>query len=308
MTQTITSDIDFINNLSRRTLTTDEVYTFPLVLCDNDIDRDFECFSIASLERLQTLFVGKTGIFDHNPKGSNQTARIYKTQVCDDTTKQTATGQPYFYLKAWAYIVKCEKNNDLILEIDAGIKKEVSVGCKAISSICSVCGQDTKKDRCSHIPGTTYEQAVCYRTLEQIEDAYEWSFVAVPAQIHAGVTKQFNERGDGNMDIQTIIEKSTQSITLSTRQTCELKQYLKEIQSMADLGKLYTNQLKNEVISAYAFSEPSLSMDIIKSVTEKMSLHELLAYQKTLKNKVERPYVQLHTPTQNSDFQSEFKL
>lgn len=308
MIPTTDIEIDLINNLSRRTLSTDEVYAFPLILCDNDIDRDFECFSKESLEALQPLFVGKTGIFDHNPKGSNQTARIYKTQVCNDPTKQTATGQAYFYLKAWAYIVRCEKNNDLILEIDAGIKKEVSVGCKANSAICSICGQDSKKNRCSHIAGTTVEQTLCYYTLEQIEDAYEWSFVAVPAQVNAGITKHFKERSEKFMDIQTVIEKSAQSITLSTKQTGELKQYLQELQALADVGKVYKEQLKQDVVCAYAFSEPTLSMDIIKSVTEKMSFEELLAYQKSLKSKTERPYLQLATIPENANLQSDFKM
>ena len=38
-------DMKLINEYSRRTLTKDEVYTFSVVLCDNDIDRDFESCS-----------------------------------------------------------------------------------------------------------------------------------------------------------------------------------------------------------------------------------------------------------------------
>ena len=39
-------DMNLINEYSRRTLTKDEVYTFSVVLCDNDIDRDFERFTV----------------------------------------------------------------------------------------------------------------------------------------------------------------------------------------------------------------------------------------------------------------------
>ena len=41
----IESQMRKINMLSRRELTQDDVYIFPVVLCDNDVDRDFEQFS-----------------------------------------------------------------------------------------------------------------------------------------------------------------------------------------------------------------------------------------------------------------------
>ena len=77
------AELEQISRFARRPLKPEEVYLFSLVLCDNDVDRDLECFPRASLEKLAELFVGKTGIFDHNPKGENQTARIYKTQVLE---------------------------------------------------------------------------------------------------------------------------------------------------------------------------------------------------------------------------------
>ena len=42
----------------------EEVYTFSVVLCDNEVDRDGECFTKETLEELAKLFVGKTGILD----------------------------------------------------------------------------------------------------------------------------------------------------------------------------------------------------------------------------------------------------
>ena len=41
----------------------------------------------------------------------------------------TAVGDGYCWLKAWAYLLRTEKNADLIAEIEGGIKREVSVGC-----------------------------------------------------------------------------------------------------------------------------------------------------------------------------------
>ena len=56
----VTNDeMALINAYSRRTLTKDEVYVFGVVLCDNDIDRDNERFTVESLFELEKLFVGK---------------------------------------------------------------------------------------------------------------------------------------------------------------------------------------------------------------------------------------------------------
>lgn len=120
-----------INSFTRRNFTEKELYTFPVTLCDNDIDRDGEAFSDAALEQMQGLFVGKTGIFDHDPKGENQSARIYDTEIITDPEKVTAFGAPYKYLRGKAYMVRTDANKSLIAEIDAGIKKEVSVSCSA---------------------------------------------------------------------------------------------------------------------------------------------------------------------------------
>ena len=62
-------ELELINNYTVKPLSADEVYTFGIVLCDNEIDRDFERFDIPALEKLAELFVGKTGIFDHSMSG-----------------------------------------------------------------------------------------------------------------------------------------------------------------------------------------------------------------------------------------------
>ncbi len=180
-----------INKFTRRELKEDEVYTFSVVLCDNEIDRDCEKFSVDALKKLAELYVGKTGIWSHDPKGENQTARIYDTEVVSDPSRKTADGEVYTYLKASAYMVRTSSNADLIREIDGGIKKEVSVGCSVSKEICSVCGRDRNAGECAHRKGRVYNGRKCFHILSGPTDAYEWSFVAVPAQKGAGVTKKY---------------------------------------------------------------------------------------------------------------------
>ena len=69
-------DLEMINKLTRRNFSEDEIYTFNVVLCDNEIDRENEKFTNEALDKLCELFVGKTGIIDHTPSSKNQTARI----------------------------------------------------------------------------------------------------------------------------------------------------------------------------------------------------------------------------------------
>ncbi|MBO7395731.1 MAG: hypothetical protein J6U16_06390 [Ruminococcus sp.] len=192
----MTKDIlDKINKFTRREFAADELFAFNVILCDNDIDRDCERFSDNALEQLKALFVGKTGIFDHDASTSNQTARIFDTEVVTDTSRRNKCGEPYKYLRASAYMVRTDDNRDLIAEIDGGIKKEVSISCAVGKRRCSVCGADRAVQSCSHVKGKTYGGRLCHVVLDVITDAYEWSFVAVPAQVNAGVTKRFAEEG-----------------------------------------------------------------------------------------------------------------
>ena len=135
--------------------------------------------------------MGKTGIFDHNMKSKDQTARIYHAEVITDAERKTSDGEPYTCIKAKAYMVRTDKNKDLIAEIDAGIKKETSVGCCVSEISCSVCGRNIKTHGCEHQKGKVYGGKLCCYHLSEPTDAYEWSFVAVPAQKNAGVIKSF---------------------------------------------------------------------------------------------------------------------
>lgn len=181
-----------INSFTRRPFTEDELYVFSVILCDNEIDRDCERFSDKALEEICSRFVGKTGIFDHSPSTVNQSARIFDTELVTDDSRTTSWGAPYKYVKAMAYMVRTDGNKSLIAEIDGGIKKEVSISCSAAKRICSVCGHDKVSDNCSHAKGSYYSGKLCHIVLDSITDAYEWSFVAVPAQVSAGVTKHFS--------------------------------------------------------------------------------------------------------------------
>ena len=111
-------ELELINQYTRRALSADEVYTFSVVLCDNETDRDFERFTIDALNTLAKLFVGKTGIFDHSMKGRDQVARIFSCTVEEVSDRCTADGQRYYRLNARAYMPRSRHNEHIMLEID----------------------------------------------------------------------------------------------------------------------------------------------------------------------------------------------
>ena len=130
-------ELAIINQFTKRALKEDEVYTFAVRLCDNEVDRDGERFPRETLEELAELFVGKSGIFDHEWTAKGQAARIYRTEVVEEEGL-CSTGERRCYLKGYAYMLRGGANDALIEEIEGGIKKEVSVGCSVAKCVCSM--------------------------------------------------------------------------------------------------------------------------------------------------------------------------
>jgi len=197
------ADIALINQYAHKELTPEGVFCFPVNLCDNDVDRDTERFTEASLEKLAKLFVGKSGILDHRWSAEKQVARLYRCEV-EKTSEKNTLGEPLTVLRGSAYMLRNEANTPLVEAIEGGIVKEVSVGCRMDKCTCSICGKDLKMDwatwtyQCEtgHIKGEEYDGKLCFGELKEPKEAYEFSFVAVPSQRMAGVTKSADNLTD----------------------------------------------------------------------------------------------------------------
>lgn len=276
------SDLEKINRFTRREFSADDLYVFSVVLCNNDIDRDFEKFSVKALEQLSEKFLGKTGISDHSMKASDQKARIFDTWVEKAQGRKTSDAEDLYQLRAKAYMVRSEENLPLITEIDAGIKKEVSVSCSVKKSVCSVCGCDKKSGRCEHIAGREYNGKTAFTILSDVSDAYEFSFVAVPAQREAGVTKSFlSEKENSDMtDIINTLKNFDGSITLSRQQADEIVNYIEDMSDDASIGRDYKKGLANEVIGLCAKAMPEMDIKTFSGVAQVMTTKELLSFKK----------------------------
>ncbi len=258
-------ELELINTYSRKPIKAEEVYIFSVTLCDNEVDRDFEAFSKEALSGLSELFVGKTGISDHSMRSEDQAARIFYCYIETDESKTTSYGDSYTALKARAYTVKTKGNADLISLIDAGIKKEVSVGCSMKKCTCSICGEDMKSSGCEHIKGKTYEGKLCFGILSEATDAYEWSFVAVPAQRNAGVTKAFRKTQEEKMkNVIDIIKGAEGEVSLTKAQVAFLKARITELEADVETAKLYKKQLTEDAARFTAIIMPGVDLAAMK--------------------------------------------
>lgn len=202
------ADIKLINQYAMKELTPEEAFVFSVILCDNEVDRDFERFTVDSLKALAELFVGKAGISDHDWTIDRQCARIYRTEVVE-TGETNSLGEPKVVLRADAYMLRA-RNDRMIASIEGGIIKEVSVGCAVGGVSCSICGNPMRWGYCGegHERGTEYDGKLCFAELNNPVDAYEFSFVAVPAQRGAGVTKTTKDV-DGAFDALMVADISS---------------------------------------------------------------------------------------------------
>ncbi len=276
-------ELQAINRLARRNLSPDEVFVFSVVLCDNEIDRDFERFSDEALEAMAKLYEGKTGIFDHSMKGRDQVARILTCEVEKPEGQTTTYGAPYVRIKARAYMPRTESNKDMITEIDAGIKKEVSVGCSMGRVICSVCGANQRAGGCEHQKGKTYRlhgnDVICHHVLSLPTDAYEWSFVAVPAQRNAGVVKAFihQEKGGENNLPQALIKSLQQGgqVILSALDAATLAEYICSLEKSAKDGQAHRQRTLEETVRLAGLAQPQLAGELLTKMLGRLNYQEL---------------------------------
>ena len=245
----------------------------------------------------------KTGI-DWVQRGRSKSMRIedmkdslgrtlyypYKVESVDGET--TALGDQLFRLTARAYIPRTEGNRELIEAIEAGIVKEVSVGCSMGHTLCSVCRNDMRSPLCSHHKGREYDGAMCYGELTDPQDAYEFSFVAVPAQRSAGVIKTAVKEKDMNDICKTL--ESGQDVALTKSEAEKLRAYIGSLEEENEYAKAYREELNGRLRAALKEKGIALDFAIESCVLKKLSLGEAQALLKALCAKERKAVPQLY--------------
>ena len=286
----LVKEMELVNRYSRRELSADEVYLFTVALCDNDIDRDYERFTVESLFELEKLFVGKTGIIDHDPTAKNQKARIISCKVESVDGSYTANGDQLFRLTARAYIRRTDGNAELIEAIEAGIVKEVSVGCSVGHTVCSVCRNEMHSPLCGHVKGREYDGELCFGELCEPKDAYEFSFVAVPAQRAAGVIKGYKEK---DMDEICKSLSGDNEVTLTQSEAARLKAYIESLERDSEYAKAYREELTQKLKAALREKGVALDFAVENCIIKKLSIAEAQALLKALGRREQKAVSQL---------------
>ena len=254
--------LEAINAQAKGKMTAEQVYVFSLRLCDDQVDRDGERFDTAALPALAKLFIGKTGIVDHKWSSDSQVARIFETQVvCEDGIS---------YIKAWAYIRRGGNAEEIIADIEAGIKKEVSVGCAMGRSVCSVCGGDY--GTCGHQKGEYYDGQLCCAILKEPMDAYEFSFVAVPAQRDAGVLKGM---GNGRKTLKELAD------------TFGAQGEYRELHQKAQLGQQYRKELEDHVVRLCLALDLGAEEPVYRSIVKVAAAEDLMKLRSALQTRLD---------------------
>ena len=253
--------LDAINAQTRAEMTAEQVYVFSLRLCDDQVDRDFERFDTAALPTLARMFIGKTGIVDHCWSSDSQVARIFAAEVVREEGAS--------YIKAWAYIRRGGHADEIIADIEAGIKKEVSVGCSMGFSKCSICGGEYGV--CGHQKGESYDGQICCAILQEPMDAYEFSFVAVPAQRSAGVLKGMNGK---QMCLKDLAEHFGAQAEY------------RALYQQAQLGVVYEKQLRSDVVRLCLSLELGVEEPVLRSLMEKAGAEDLMKMKSALEERL----------------------
>jgi hypothetical protein len=134
------------------------------------------------------------------------------------------------------------------------------VGCAVEEVLCSVCGQELGE--CAHEKGEEYNGQLCHGILKGAKDAYEWSFVAVPAQRRAGVVKSATQKAEEE----------------------------------ARMGRRYLKSLRREVVRLAGIAQPEAEHELLVRIADKLDEGELLGLAKLYRGKVDemlKPVTQL---------------
>ncbi len=279
-------ELEKINQHTIKPLAKEDVYIFPIALCDNEVDRVGDKMTDKFLNDLADKVKGVTGLKDHDWSSDNQLSRLYDAEVVE-TDEVNQLGEKRKYVLGKAYTLS--KYKDYIDKINAGLLKECSISFQSENDTCSICGCKThkKEDGLSicengHIALEEYDGKLCYNIIDELTDVMEWSLVAVPCQHGAGIKNKKHTGGRTMTKAELLIRQLFNSKSfknLSDEEKGMLEDSLgksetSEELSDDDIKKLVDEnaKLKEEVDSLKALNkelESGRELDKIKSIVEK---------------------------------------
>lgn len=185
---------------------TENIVVYEMSFCNVIPDRQEDVFSEKSIDTMVKTCVGKQLVNAHDTRKDciGKIFDAYSKNVdyeMEDGTvlKDIKTG----FLKF--YIPNSAKYQDIINDIETGMKEYSSPGFTINSVSCSVCGKDYLGSECHHIAGKEYDGVVCHTVLD-VKEVAEVSLVYLGAQYYSQIVKCI-EGGVLKMDVKELEAK-----------------------------------------------------------------------------------------------------
>ncbi len=146
------------------------------------------------------------------------------------------------------------------------------------SGRCAPSAARTRGAGCGHKPGEVYDGKLCYLSLEEASDAYEFSFVAVPAQPQAGVVKGCSGRREA-----ACLKELVQGNAGCARE-------LETLEHEAALGRKWISSLRADVVRLGGLADPKLDLVVLKAIAEKLEEGELQELKRAYEARAQERY------------------
>lgn len=177
---------------------TENVAVFELSFCNTIPDRQDDIFTDTSIDTLVRTVVGKQLINGHDTE-KDAIGKIFDSYV-KNVDYVGEDGKEYKDIKTGfikVYIPKIKRLENVIEDLETGMKEFTSPGFTIEKVVCSICGKDYLHSDCEHIKGRVYDGQKCYTILEAKECA-EVSLVYLGAQYYSQIVKNL----DGGEDME----------------------------------------------------------------------------------------------------------
>ena len=216
-----TEQLEKINKFALTPLTEDDVFVFNDLMLDDSLVKSH---LIKIHNNLLTKFMQNTKngiglLMNHNssqlPVGRSFDS--YKVTEVDESGNEYNTLYGSFYIDLNRNTESGMATNDIVKGIMSGTIFDTSVGFRASSYKCSICGNDIRDfTQCSHIPGEVYavekngvqQNELCFAVVGEDGDGelLENSLVFAGACDRATIQKQFSSNGVTNLKDSTKLQ------------------------------------------------------------------------------------------------------
>lgn len=166
-------ELTYIQKYLRNPVQASDIFVFNIRLCDNKVDRDYERFTISAIRKLETLYVGRSGIITVG--NSTSYPRIFETWTNINEDIEVVAGDHENLCELWgkAFLLRNWNNSDAIAAIQSKRFNRVSVSCSIKRAVCSICGRES----CKHKKGFLYCGREANVLLLDPQDVYEWTIL-----------------------------------------------------------------------------------------------------------------------------------